>query len=306
MTVIENTLSNCLQNELNQDTLQFSRLDTLSMLTVINQADRTVATSLQSVLPELAQVVDVIAERLKQGGRIFYVGAGTSGRLAVLDSAECPPTFGTSPDMVQSIIAGGHSAMLKAVENIEDSTEASIHELQQRGATEKDVIIGIAASGRTPFTLAAIEYGNKIGALTVAITTRGHGLLSDLAQYAIAPDVGAEVLSGSTRMKSGTAQKMILGMLSTCVMGRLGRIHTNLMVDVVASNIKLLRRAERIVGEVCGIDMPTAAALLTQVDYHPRCAILMHELNISAQQATEIVQRNPNTSLDSMLNTHGK
>ncbi|HGI5212774.1 TPA: N-acetylmuramic acid 6-phosphate etherase [Providencia alcalifaciens] len=276
------------------------------MLTVINQADSTVATALHSVLPELANVVDVIAERLKQGGRIFYVGAGTSGRLAVLDSAECPPTFGTSPEMVQSIIAGGNSAMLKAVENIEDSTEASVQELQERGATEKDVIIGIAASGRTPFTLAAIEYGNQIGALTVGITTRGHGSLSDLAQYAIAPDVGAEVLSGSTRMKSGTAQKMILGMLSTCVMGRLGRIHTNLMVDVMASNIKLLRRAERIVGEVCGIDVDTAARLLKQVDYHPRRAILMYELNITAQQATEIVQRNPNTSLDSMLNSHSE
>ncbi|HHR6139182.1 TPA: N-acetylmuramic acid 6-phosphate etherase [Providencia alcalifaciens] len=306
MSVTENTLSDCLNNELNQDTLQFSRLDTLSMLTVINQADSTVATALHSVLPELANVVDVIAERLKQGGRIFYVGAGTSGRLAVLDSAECPPTFGTSPEMVQSIIAGGHSAMLKAVENIEDSTEASVQELQERGATEKDVIIGIAASGRTPFTLAAIEYGNRIGALTVGITTRGHGLLSDLAQYAIAPDVGAEVLSGSTRMKSGTAQKMILGMLSTCVMGRLGRIHTNLMVDVMASNIKLLRRAERIVGEVCGIDVDTAARLLKQVDYHPRRAILMYELNITAQQATEIVQRNPNTSLDAMLNSHSE
>lgn len=306
MSVTENTLSDCLNNELNQDTLQFSRLDTLSMLTVINQADSTVATALQSVLPELANVVDVIADRLKQGGRIFYVGAGTSGRLAVLDSAECPPTFGTSPEMVQSIIAGGHSAMLKAVENIEDSTEASVKELQERGATEKDVIIGIAASGRTPFTLAAIEYGNQIGALTVGITTRGYGLLSDLAQYAIAPDVGAEVLSGSTRMKSGTAQKMILGMLSTCVMGCLGRIHTNLMVDVMASNIKLLRRAERIVGEVCGIDVDTAAALLKQVDYHPRRAILMYELNITAQQATKIVQRNPNTSLDSMLNSHSE
>lgn len=304
MSVTENTLSDCLQNELNQDTLQFSRLDTLSMLTEINQADSTVAAALKQVLPEIAHVVDVIAERLKQGGRIFYVGAGTSGRLAVLDSAECPPTFGTSPELVQSIIAGGHAAMLKAVENIEDSVEASVDELKQRGATTKDVIIGIAASGRTPFTLAAIEYGNQIGALTVAITTRGHSQLSDLAQYAIAPDVGAEVLSGSTRMKSGTAQKMILGMLSTCVMARLGRIHTNLMVDVVASNIKLLRRAERIVGEVCHIDMQAAAELLKQVDYHPRRAILMYELNINAQQATDIVQKNPNTSLDLMLTSH--
>lgn len=303
MSLAENTLSDCLKNEFNQETLQFSRLDTLAMATAINQADATVAGAIQHVLPNIAVAVDAIAACMKQGGRLFYIGAGTSGRLAVLDSAECPPTFGTSPELVQSIIAGGHDAMLKAVENIEDSTDAAIDELKKRQLTAKDVVVGIAASGRTPFTLAGIEYANEIGALTVAITTRGHGLISDVAKLAIAPDVGPEVLSGSTRMKSGTAQKMILGMLSTCVMGRLGRIHTNLMVDVVASNYKLLRRAERIVSEVCGIDTETAARLLEQVDYHPRRAILMFELQINAQQATELVQQHPNTTLDSLLET---
>ncbi|MEQ4673817.1 N-acetylmuramic acid 6-phosphate etherase [Providencia vermicola] len=303
MSLAENTLSDCLKNELNHETLQFSRLETLAMATAINQADATVAGAIQQVLPNIAQAVDAIAQCMKQGGRLFYIGAGTSGRLAVLDSAECPPTFGTSPELVQSIIAGGHDAMLKAVENIEDSTDAAIDELKKRQLTAKDVVVGIAASGRTPFTLAGIEYANEIGALTVAITTRGHGLISDVAKLAIAPDVGPEVLSGSTRMKSGTAQKMILGMLSTCVMGRLGRIHTNLMVDVVASNYKLLRRAERIVSEVCGIDTEAAAQLLEQVDYHPRRAILMFELQINAQQATELVQQHPNTTLDSLLET---
>ncbi|APC10885.1 MULTISPECIES: N-acetylmuramic acid 6-phosphate etherase [Providencia] len=304
MSLAESTLSDCLQNEFNQETLQFSRLETLSMVTLINQADSTVAGAIQTVLPAIAEAVDAIAECLKQGGRLFYIGAGTSGRLAVLDSAECPPTFGTSPELVQSIIAGGQDAMLKAVENIEDSPEAAIEELKKRQLCGKDVVVGIAASGRTPFTLAGIDYANGLGALTVAITTRGRGLLSHIAKIAIAPDVGPEVLSGSTRMKSGTAQKMILGMLSTCVMGRLGRIHTNLMIDVVASNIKLLRRAERIVSEVCGIDTQIAAELLVQVDYHPRRAILMYELQISAQQATDIVQQHPNTTLDKMLETH--
>ncbi|MGG4608644.1 N-acetylmuramic acid 6-phosphate etherase [Providencia sp. Me31A] len=304
MSLAESTLSDCLQNEFNQETIQFSRLETLSMVTAINQADSTVAGAIEHILPAIAQAVDAIAECLKQGGRLFYIGAGTSGRLAVLDSAECPPTFGTSPDMVQSIIAGGQEAMLKAVENIEDSTDAAIDELKKRQFCKKDVLVGIAASGRTPFTLAGIEYANEIGALTVAITTRGRGLLSEVAQLSIAPDVGPEVLSGSTRMKSGTAQKMILGMLSTCVMGRLGRIHTNLMIDVVASNIKLRRRAERIVSEVCGIDTQIAAELLAQVDYHPRRAILMYELQINAQQATDMVQQHPNTTLDSMLDTH--
>lgn len=304
MSLAESTLSDCLQNEFNQETLQFSRLETLSMVTLINQADSTVAGAIQTVLPAIAEAVDAIAECLKQGGRLFYIGAGTSGRLAVLDSAECPPTFGTSPELVQSIIAGGQDAMLKAVENIEDSPEEAIEELKKRQLCGKDVVVGIAASGRTPFTLAGIDYANGLGALTVAITTRGRGLLSHIAKIAIAPDVGPEVLSGSTRMKSGTAQKMILGMLSTCVMGRLGRIHTNLMIDVVASNIKLLRRAERIVSEVCGIDTQIAAELLVQVDYHPRRAILMYELQISAQQATDIVQQHPNTTLDKMLETH--
>ncbi|MBX6951957.1 N-acetylmuramic acid 6-phosphate etherase [Providencia rettgeri] len=304
MSLAESTLSDCLQNEFNQETLQFSRLETLSMVTLINQADSTVAGAIQTVLPAIAEAVDAIAECLKQGGRLFYIGAGTSGRLAVLDSAECPPTFGTSPELVQSIIAGGQDAMLKAVENIEDSPEAAIEELKKRQLCGKDVVVGIAASGRTPFTLAGIDYANGLGALTVAITTRGRGLLSHIAKIEIAPDVGPEVLSGSTRMKSGNAQKMILGMLSTCVMGRLGRIHTNLMIDVVASNIKLLRRAERIVSEVCGIDTQIAAELLVQVDYHPRRAILMYELQISAQQATDIVQQHPNTTLDKMLETH--
>lgn len=303
MSLAENTLSDCLQNEFNHETRQFSQLNTLSMVTAINQADSTVAGAIQQVLPNIAEAVDAIALCMKRGGRLFYIGAGTSGRLAVLDSAECPPTFGTSPELVQSIIAGGQDAMLKAVENIEDSTEAAINELKKRGVCEKDVVVGIAASGRTPFTLAGIEYANEIGALTVAITTRGHGLISDVAKLAIAPDVGPEVLSGSTRMKSGTAQKMILGMLSTCVMGRLGRIHTNLMIDVVASNYKLLRRAERIVSEICGIDIEAAALLLEQVEYHPRRAILMYELQINAQQATELVQQHPNTALDSLLDT---
>ncbi|WP_369308289.1 N-acetylmuramic acid 6-phosphate etherase [Providencia rettgeri] len=303
MSLTENTLNDCLQNEFNHETLQFSRLETLSMVTAINQADATVAGAIQQVLPSIAVAVDAIAQCMKQGGRLFYIGAGTSGRLAVLDSAECPPTFGTSPELVQSIIAGGQDAMLKAVENIEDSLEAAVNELKNRQLCSKDVVVGIAASGRTPFTLAGIEYANEIGALTVAITTRGHGLISDAAKLAIAPDVGPEVLSGSTRMKSGTAQKMILGMLSTCVMARLGRIHTNLMIDVVASNYKLLRRAERIVSEVCGIEIDAAAQLLAQVEYHPRRAILMYELQINAQQATELVLQHPNTTLDSLLAT---
>ncbi|MBG5949394.1 N-acetylmuramic acid 6-phosphate etherase [Proteus terrae] len=297
----EDALSECLKNESNQETAQFSELSALELVTLINSADMTVANAVKKELPVIAKVVEKITERLQKGGRIFYVGAGTSGRLAVLDSAECPPTFGVSPTLVQAIIAGGHDAMLKAVENIEDSQEAAIEELQRRHVSDKDVVIGIAASGRTPFTVAALQYGKKLKALTVSITTRGKSMMSEIADLSIAPDVGAEVLTGSTRMKSGTAQKMILGMLSTSVMTKLGKVHKNLMVDVIASNEKLQRRAEGIVSEVCGISNERARTLLQMVNYHPRKAILMYELHLSVEQVDQITQQYPYRSLQQQL-----
>ncbi|HEJ9487817.1 MULTISPECIES: N-acetylmuramic acid 6-phosphate etherase [Proteus] len=297
----EDALSECLKNESNQETAQFSELSALELVTLINSADMTVANAVKKELPAIAKAVEKITERLQKGGRIFYVGAGTSGRLAVLDSAECPPTFGVSPTLVQAIIAGGHDAMLKAVENIEDSQEAAIEELQRRHVSHKDVVIGIAASGRTPFTVAALQYGKKLKALTVSITTRGKSMMSEIADLSIAPDVGAEVLTGSTRMKSGTAQKMILGMLSTSVMTKLGKVHKNLMVDVIASNEKLQRRAEGIVSEVCGISNERARTLLQMVNYHPRKAILMYELHLSVEKVDQITQQYPYRSLQQQL-----
>lgn len=295
-------LTSCLNDELNPDTIGLSDMDSQSLLTTINQADSTVAGIIRQVIPDISAAVDQIAARIAQGGRLFYVGAGTSGRLAVLDSAECPPTFGTEPELVQSIIAGGHAAMLHAVENVEDSLTESIVELKQRSACANDIIIGLAASGRTPFTLAAIEYGNQLGALTIAITTRGPGPISQIAQMAISPDVGPEVLSGSTRMKSGTAQKMMLGMISTGVMVKLGKVHRNLMVDVIASNEKLERRAERIVSEICGISQSEAARYLSYVDYKPRLAILMNELGVSVETAKSIAGQQKYRSLQQQLN----
>lgn len=297
----EDTLTQCLKRETNQETAHFSDLTALDMLTLINHADISVAYAVKQVLPNIANVVEEVTKRVQNGGRIFYVGAGTSGRLAVLDSAECPPTFGVSPTLVQAIIAGGQDAMLKAIENIEDSASAAIEELQQRDVGKQDVIIGIAASGRTPFTLAAIEYGRKIGALTVAITTRGQSIMSEIADLSISPDVGPEVLTGSTRMKSGTAQKMILGMLSTSVMTRLGKVHKNLMIDVIASNEKLQRRAENIVSEVCGITNKEAKRLLEMVNYHPRKAILINELHLSVENVDQITQQYPYYSLQQQL-----
>lgn len=297
----EDALSQCLKNESNQEITQFSELSALELVTLINSADMTVANAVKKELPAIAYAVEKITERLQKGGRIFYVGAGTSGRLAVLDSAECPPTFGVPSTLVQAIIAGGHDAMLKAVENIEDNQEAAIEELQRRHVSDKDVVIGIAASGRTPFTVAALQYGKELKALTISITTRGKSEMSEIADLSIAPDVGAEVLTGSTRMKSGTAQKMILGMLSTSVMTKLGKVHKNLMVDVIASNEKLQRRAEGIVSEVCGISNERARTLLQMVNYHPRKAILMYELHLSVEKVEQITQQYPYRSLQQQL-----
>nr|WP_278990787.1 N-acetylmuramic acid 6-phosphate etherase [Plesiomonas shigelloides] len=278
-------LLSTVNQELNPETSTLSDLPVLNILELLNEHDASVAHSIRQVLPQVAQAVSVITEQLRQGGRLFYVGAGTSGRLGVLDSAECPPTFGTEPELIQAIIAGGHTAMLQAVENIEDCRESAPGELKARQLTARDVVFGIAASGRTPFVLSALDYAKQIGAKTIALSTRGWGLISEQADVAITPDVGAEVLSGSTRMKSGSAQKMLLGMISTTVMIQLGKVHGNLMIDVKANNEKLRVRAQRIVSEICEVKRETAQTLLNQVNYNVRAAVLLHSLNVDPSQA---------------------
>ena len=201
-------LSSTINKEQNPETEQLSELPLMEVLELLNAHDASVAVSINKVLPDVAKAVELIASQMRQGGRLFYVGAGTSGRLGVLDSVECPPTFGTDPALVQSIIAGGFEAMLAAVEDIEDCLESAPAELRQRQLTSQDVVVGIAASGRTPFVISALDYARQIGAKTIALSTRGPGLISQNADVSIAPDVGAEVLAGSTRMKSGSAQKM--------------------------------------------------------------------------------------------------
>ncbi|WP_087024078.1 N-acetylmuramic acid 6-phosphate etherase [Thaumasiovibrio subtropicus] len=293
-------LLDCIHREQNSDTVQLSALPLAETLRLLNQHDAMVAECIAQELASVEAAVNLIVRQIKAGGRLIYLGAGTSGRLGVLDSAECPPTFGTSPELVQSIIAGGLEAMLAAVEDVEDDRDAAIYELTQRHLTEKDVVMGIAASGRTPFVVAGMQYANSIGAKTIALCTRGGGEICDLADVAIAPDVGAEVLSGSTRMKSGSAQKMLLGMISTAVMIQLGKVHGNLMIDVVASNEKLRKRAEGIVAQVCEVDIDTAAALLSVVKYNVRAAILKYQLDISAAEAL-VMAAKPFKTLTSQL-----
>lgn len=250
-------------------------LPTLDMLRLINDEDKGVADAVEAVLPEIAEAVDLIAAALRQGGRLIYCGAGTSGRLGHLDASECPPTFGVPPDMVVALMAGGPAALTQAMEGAEDQPELGAADLAGVGLTRGDVVVGIAASGRTPYVLGALEHARRVGAATVALTCNPGSPAAVLADISIAPLVGPEVLTGSTRLKAGTAQKLALNMLSTGAMIRLGRTYGNLMVDLQASNEKLAARAERIVAEATGCAGDRAADLLAMAEGNVKVAILM-------------------------------
>jgi N-acetylmuramic acid 6-phosphate etherase len=271
--------------QINPRTTEIDRLSTLEALQLINSEDQQVAVAVAQVLPQVARAVDGIAERLARGGRLFYIGTGTSGRLGVLDASECPPTFGVSPDLVQGIIAGGYDACYRAVEASEDDRAAGATDLQARDVNESDVVVGIAASGRTPYTIGAVEYARGIGALTIAITCNSATELARAVEIPIEPIVGPEVIAGSTRLKSGTAQKLVLNMLSTMTMVRLGYVSGNRMSNLQARNIKLRDRAIRIVGDECAIDEAAARALLETAGWEVRTAIVMHKAGVDRAAA---------------------
>jgi N-acetylmuramic acid 6-phosphate etherase len=269
----------------NPRTANIDQLSTLDMLERINAEDAQVAQVVHDALPDVAQAVDAIAERLSAGGRLFYVGAGTSGRLGVLDAVECVPTFGVPPDMIQAIIAGGQDAMMQSIEGGEDNRQAAIDDLASFSLTDMDVVMGIAASGHTPYVLSAIDYAKTTGCLTVGLSCAVPAPLLDQADIKIGVPVGPEVITGSTRMKAGTAQKMILNMLSTGVMVKLGKVYGNLMIDVQVTNDKLARRAARIISQITGLDEDAAKQLLIQADNRVKTAIVMHEYGVSCDEA---------------------
>ena len=277
--------------QINPNTAQIDRLPTLEALRVINSEDRKVAEAIEQVLPAIASAVDGIAERLQRGGRLFYTGTGTSGRLGVLDAAECPPTFGVSPDLVQGVIAGGYDACYKAVEASEDDREAGAKDLQARGFTANDCLVGIAASGRTPYTIGAVEYARRIGALTVCIVCNENSELAAAAEIAIEPIVGPEVIAGSTRLKSGTAQKLVLNMLSTMAMVRLGYVTGNRMTNLKTSNIKLRQRATGLVMAECDLDKAAAEAALEAAGWDLRVAIVMVKTGASRETAEDALRK---------------
>lgn len=273
----------------NPASVEIDRMSPLEIATVINAEDAKVALAVQQELPQIAQAIEAIATRLRAGGRLIYIGAGTSGRLAALDAAECPPTFSTSPDMVLACLAGGPIAASKAIEDLEDNADAGRDDLTQVQVGEQDVVVGIAASGRTPYVLGGIRHARQVGALTVGIACNRSMPLAEIVDIMIEPVVGPEVITGSTRLKAGTAQKMVLNMLSTGAMIRLGKTYRNLMVDVQTSNSKLRRRARSIVSQATGHDEATAERLLTESQNETRVAIVMGRTNLSREQASRLV-----------------
>jgi len=250
-------------------------LDVLSvqeMLRVINEEDKLVPLAVEREIPRIAQVIDLVVDRLRQGGRLFYVGAGTSGRLGVVDASECPPTFGTDPELVQGLIAGGPAAVFQSQEGAEDHPEEAVRELQSRGLSAQDAIVALSASGRTPFCIGALQYARSVGAAAIALVCNENAEMSRFAEVTLCPVVGPEVVTGSTRMKAGTAEKLVLNMISTVTMVRLGRVKGNLMVDMQLRCGKLWERATRLVQRLTGVSADEARAALEQHEGSVRLA----------------------------------
>ena len=267
-------------------------LSTEEMLRVINNEDQKVALAVEKVIPAITRAVDAIVAAFQQGGRLIYCGAGTSGRLGILDASECPPTYGTPREQVVALIAGGHQAILQAVENAEDSLTMGVEDLKDIQFNAQDVLVGIAASGRTPYVIAALNYARSLQAVTVALTCNENSEMTRLADIAIVPVVGAEVVTGSSRMKAGTAQKLVLNMLTTGAMIRTGKVYGNLMVDVEATNMKLVQRQINIVMEATGCQRQTATQALEACEGHCKTAIVMVLANLTSAQAKQLLHDN--------------
>ena len=274
----------------NSNTLHLHQMSALEIVQTMNSEDATIAQAVREAQQEIASAVELITERLEKGGRLFYVGAGTSGRMGVLDASECPPTFGTLPEMVQGIMAGGEMAMTDAVEGAEDDHCVGEDTMRNKKVVHRDVVVGIAASGTTPFVLAAVEYARRQGAATVGLACNSPSPLLENVDVSIGVPVGPEVLAGSTRLKAGTAQKMVLNMLSTATMVRLGKVYQNRMVDVQSTNKKLERRALEMVSELGEVSKEIAADLLQESGNHVKTAVVMAKLEINSDGAKKLLE----------------
>ena len=271
----------------NPNTSEIDRVSTLEAVKLINNEDKKVAEAVEKVLPEIAQTIEKVVGRLKNGGRLFYIGTGTSGRLGVLDASEIPPTFGVSYDLIQGIIAGGYDALYKATEASEDNREQGAEDLKNRGVTAKDAVIGLAASGRTPYTIGAVEYAKNLGAFTACITCVPDSEITKAVEIPIVAVVGAEAITGSTRMKAGTAQKMILNMISTVTMIRLGYVKGNRMTNVKSANEKLKERSLRILMAETDLEETAAKDLMEKANDDLRVALVMQKANVDFEKALQ-------------------
>ncbi|MBP1919852.1 N-acetylmuramic acid 6-phosphate etherase [Youngiibacter multivorans] len=276
----------------NLDTLDIDRVSTLEMMRMLNREDMKVPLAVAKSLDRIAEAVDAAAAAIASGGRLIYIGAGTSGRLGILDASECPPTFGTDPGMVVGIIAGGKEAILAAVEGAEDDFAGGASDLVSAGFTKSDVLVGIAASGRTPYVLGAIDHAKKTGAVTVSISCNPGSAMAQAADIPIVAEVGPEAITGSTRLKAGTAQKLILNMITTGTMVKLGKVYSNLMVDVSATNEKLVERRKNIVMQATGADADEASKLIELSLGNPKLAILIKLTGLGKDEASRLLDKN--------------
>ena len=285
------TLSTLITEQRNPNSKHVDSLSALEIVQLMNQEDKQVPLAIEKCLPQIAQAVECIVAAFQQGGRLVYIGAGTSGRLGVLDASECPPTFGVSPEMVKGIIAGGERALRHPIEGAEDSKSQAVVDLQTIQFSSKDVLVGIAASGRTPYVIGALEYAKSLGSVTISIASNPNSAMANIVDIAIDTVVGPEVLTGSSRLKSGTAQKLVLNMLTTASMILMGKCYQNLMVDVQASNEKLKARAIRIVMQATDCDKALAEETLKQADQNAKLAIMMILSGLDRAQAEALLEK---------------
>ena len=285
------TLSTLITEQRNPNSMHVDSLSALEIVQLMNEEDKQVPLAIEKCLPQIAQAVERIVSAFQQGGRLVYIGAGTSGRLGVLDASECPPTFGVSPEMVKGIIAGGERALRHPIEGAEDSKKQAVVDLQTIQFSSKDVLVGIAASGRTPYVIGALEYAKSLGSVTVSIASNPNSAMANIVDIAIDTVVGPEVLTGSSRLKSGTAQKLVLNMLTTASMILMGKCYQNLMVDVQASNEKLKARAIRIVMQATDCDKALAEETLKLADQNAKLAIMMILSGLDRAQAEALLEK---------------
>ena len=285
------TLSTLITEQRNPNSMHVDSLSALEIVQLMNEEDKQVPLAIEKCLPQIAQAVECIVAAFQQGGRLVYIGAGTSGRLGVLDASECPPTFGVSPEMVKGIIAGGERALRHPIEGAEDSKTQAVVDLQTIQFSSKDVLVGIAASGRTPYVIGALEYAKSLGSVTVSIASNPNSAMANIVDIAIDTVVGPEVLTGSSRLKSGTAQKLVLNMLTTTSMILMGKCYQNLMVDVQASNEKLKARAIRIVMQATDCDKILAEETLKQADQNAKLAIMIILSGLDRAQSEALLEK---------------